>query len=253
MSRYLTPQKISLLVLVNLYCDSELPSSATIPILSFIISRIIPNVPSSSRKQEPPGFEDVAFRLESIDEVLREHMSNMPGRTLMDVFLKKMWEVNSFDALHDLFDSLGDLLVRNREEAEREAAADITHSPDQIFLSRTSPLGMFVRRARLEFTRLQFHDAMSLWYAFVHYRAPTAHWNKRIAGIAGSSTDVTAMSLHIQPGDPLYEVAYGQLEDVDDPETMVSLDDLDRMLDIHVDQLQRTLSSIELEVTYTDK
>jgi anaphase-promoting complex subunit 5 len=163
----------------------------------------------------------------------------MPGRTVLDVFLKRMWEINSFDAFHDLFNGLGDLLSRNREEAEPETTAVVTRSFAQVFLSRTSPLGVFVRRARLEFTRLQFHDAMKLWSAFISYRAPTAKWSRRIAEIASTGIDITAADLGITPSDPLFEVAYGHTTN-GMAANMISVDDFDRLLEFQMDQLQRS-------------
>lgn len=158
----------------------------------------------------------------------------MPGRTLLDLFLKHMWEMNSFDALHDLIDNIGELLATPPQPDGQEEI-----SPDRIYLSKTSPLGAFVRRARLEFTRLQFDDAMKLWASFVKYRAPTAQWTKRLAGIASSGVDRVANEMGLRPGDDLYEIAYGHLEDPEQEGEGLSTDDLDRILDFQLDRLQR--------------
>lgn len=237
-SRYLTPQKIGLLLLVNLYCDSTLTSSATVPVLSFVLAHLISRTSSHSRASHVLEHEDVVLPVEAFENILLGHASSMPGRTVLEVFLKRMWSVNSFDALHDLFNSLGDLLMRTREEAEREAAAGLVHPPDHIFLSRTSPLGAFIRRARLEFTRLQFHDAMKLWSAFVSYREPTAKWSRRIAEIASAGVDVVAADLGLTETDSLFEVAYGRLALDEDVREWMSLDDFDRLLEFQLDKLQ---------------
>lgn len=160
----------------------------------------------------------------------------MPGRTLLDVFLKHMWEVGSFDALHDLFSSLGDLLANEREDGESEAVPE--HAHDRILLSRTSPLGAFVRRARLEFTRLQFDDGMKLWSAFIAYRAPTAQWTKRIAGLASSGVDLNASKMGLHAGDDLFEIVYGHLVDEEEKGQTISMDDFERLLELQIDQLQ---------------
>ncbi|ORY11536.1 anaphase-promoting complex subunit 5-domain-containing protein [Clohesyomyces aquaticus] len=247
-SRYLTPQKISLLVLVKLYCNSALPSSATIPILSFILSHSITPHPSPARARPARGFQDGTFSIRAFEDVLQAQASSMPGRTLLDVFLKHMWEVNSFDALHNLFTDLGGLLARTRDDPEDGAAADEEQPPDRIFLSRTSPLGTFVRRARLEFTRLQFDDAIKLWSAFIIYRAPTAQWTKRIAGLASAGVDINAAEMGLEPGSRLYEVAYGHLEEEDPNKETLSIDDFDRLLEFQLDQLQRLGSRIPDEM-----
>jgi anaphase-promoting complex subunit 5 len=235
--RYLTAQKISLLGLVKLYCTTSLPSSATIPILSFILSHITPGISSSTRARRPQDDSIALFSIDAFEDVLQPHASSMPGRTLLDVFLKQMWEMNTFDALHAFFDNLNDILVRIREEGEEEAPEQ---PEDQITLSRTSPLGIFVRRAKLEFTRLQFDDGMRLWSAFITYRAPTAKWTRRLAGLALSGIDANATELGVQPGDPLFQIAYGHLGQAEEEGGFFSVDDVERMLEFQLDKLQRT-------------
>jgi anaphase-promoting complex subunit 5 len=168
----------------------------------------------------------------------------MPGRTLLDVFLKRLWEINSFDALHHLFDSLGVLLAKGAEENEEEAEEE--HPPELILLSKTSPLGAFVRRARLEFTRLQFDDAMKLWSAFITYRAPTAQWTKWIAGLASTGADSNISQMGLQPGDTLFEIAYGHLADDGNDRQALSRDDIEQLLEFQLDQLQRMFISAML-------
>jgi anaphase-promoting complex subunit 5 len=161
----------------------------------------------------------------------------MPGRTLLDVFLKHLWEINSFDALYDLFNNIENLLAKGADDPDQ--AAPVEQSPDTILLSRTSPLGAFVRRARIEFVRLQFDDALKLWSAFILYRAPTAQWTTRTAGLASSGFDHNATELGLRPGEDLYEVAYGHLEDEAENGEVVSMDDLERLLEFQLERLQR--------------
>ena len=233
--RYLTAQKISLLVLTRLYCSSSLPYSATIPILSFILSNNLPPAQSSARprRSHNSNQQDTSFSIDAFEDVLAEHASNMPGRTLLDLFLKHMWEMNSFDALHALFDSILDLVTPPPPGTQDE------ESPDRIYLSKTSPLGAFVRRAHLEFTRLQFDDSMKLWSSFIRYRAPTAQWTKRLAGLASGGVDMVVSEMGLRAGDDVYEIAYGHLEEDYEEGAGMSLNDLDRILDFQLDRLQK--------------
>ena len=233
--RYLTAQKISLLVLTRLYCTSSLPYSATIPVLSFILSNNLPSAPSSARPQRSniSSQQDTCFSIDAFEDVLQEHPSNMPGRTLLDLFLKHMWEMNSFDALHALFDSILDLVTPPPHGTQDQ------ESPDRIHLSKTSPLGAFVRRTHLEFTRLQFDDSMKLWSSFIRYRAPTAQWTKRLAGLASSGVDMVVSEMGLRAGDDMYEIAYGNLQEDQEEGAGMSLNDLDRILDFQLDRLQR--------------
>jgi anaphase-promoting complex subunit 5 len=229
MSRYLTPHKISLLVLASLYCERVVPTSATIPVLSFIVSHIITPAPSNYRERQSTASQDAVSSINAFDNVTLAHISSVPGRTLLDLFLKRLWAINSFDALHTFFDELSDILAGSREDSDRDPS-------DHMYLSRSSPLGTFVRRAQLEFTRLQFHDAVKLWSAFLKYKAPSAQWTRRIAGIG---IDVNVTDLGLRPGDGLFQAAYGHLEDLSGPEEMVSVDDIERILEFQVDRIQR--------------
>lgn len=241
MSRYLTPPKISLLVLINLYCDSVVPSSATVPILSFIVSHLVPPATSNPSDRDAPKFVST---IENFENVTITHASSVPGRTLYDLFLKKLWAIDSFDALHSFFDDLSDLLVRTREQAEREAEAGISPPTDRILLSRVSPLGTFVRRAQLEFTRLQFHDASRLWMAFLKFKEPTAAtWRKRNPSASATSFDVNLLSFDLEQSGLLLDVAYGPLEDLDESSGLVSTDDVERILEFQTDRLQSTNAS----------
>ncbi|KAL6712591.1 APC5 protein [Coniothyrium glycines] len=234
MPRYLTAQKISLLVLIRLYCDCSFPSSATIPVLSFILSSNHPQVSISARTRgSPVPRDDSTSSIHTFEDVLQAHISNMPGRTLLDLFLKHMWEINSFDALHALFDNILELISSFPPDSSDDGM------PDHIYLSRTSPLGVFVRKAHLEFSRLQFDDSMKLWSSFIQYRAPTAQWTKRLAGLASSGVDAVASEMGLRPGDDIYEIAYGHREYHSNDNEDRSLDDLDRLLDFQLDRLQR--------------
>ncbi|CAI6335826.1 unnamed protein product [Periconia digitata] len=231
--RYLTPSKISLLVLVNLYCSSGVPSSAIVPVLSFILSQCFPTPPSAARVSRVAKHHDISTSVHAFEDILHRHASSMPGRTLLDVFLKNMWEMNSFDELFNLFDRLGGLLTRPSEEELRN------HSVERVYLSPTSPLGSLIRRARVEFVRLPFDDAIRLWSAFIAYRAPTAQWTKRLAGLSSLGIDSVAADLGIKSGDGLYETAYGRFSGEEATEYALSLDDLERLMEFQLDRLQR--------------
>jgi anaphase-promoting complex subunit 5 len=89
-----------------------------------------------------------------------------------------------------VFDNLSSLLVKTREEQQKDAENG-TPAVDRMLLSRTSPLGTFVRRAQLEFIRLQLNDTMVLWKSFITYREPTLPmWKKRNAAACKTSFDV---------------------------------------------------------------
>src|SRR5277367_6337348 len=186
MARFLTPAKVGLLALIELYTDAEVATSSTIPILSFLVSHILPpnpRPPLNSKTDQSYGPRNFVITIQHFEELLIDHpsASGLPGRSLWHLFLKKLWDIDSLDALHVFFHRRSHLLAKTREEVQKDAEMGIPPPyPGMVLLSSTSPFGTFVRRAQLEFFRLRFHDALNLWKNFVAYRQVTLMaWRKR--------------------------------------------------------------------------
>lgn len=239
MSRYLTPSKVGLLALLSLYTDSAVATASTIPILSFIVSHILPLNAFSAQTGSRQIDRNVIISIADFQNATITHASGIPGRTVWDLLLKRLWEINSFDALHMFFDNLSSLLVKSREEQQKDAENGVTPIIDRMLLSRTSPLGVFVRRAQLEFTRLQFHDTMILWKSYIAYREPTLPmWKKRNAAAGKTSFDVNLHGNGLSWQDDLTEVMYGDIQEGGGQEGSVSTDDVERLLEFQVDGMQ---------------
>ncbi|KAF1966915.1 hypothetical protein BU23DRAFT_517061 [Bimuria novae-zelandiae CBS 107.79] len=232
-SRYLTAPKISLLLLVKLYCTSGFPSSAVVPVLSFILSHTFPTTPSAARTSRVVEQHDVMLSSRAFRDLLQDQKGNIPGSTLLDDVLKHMWEMNSIDRLFGLFSDLAVLLDPSKaEQTEKEKI-------EYIQLSPTSPLGAFVRRARLEFARLPFDDIVRLWCAFVAYRAPTALWTKRLTASPLLHVDHVVAKMGLSPQDNLFHGAYAHLLEGESISDSFSVDDLERLFEFQLDKLQR--------------
>ena len=117
MARFLTPSKIWLLALIELYTDAIVPTSSTIHILSFILNQLLPATFKAQHK-ESSSSESLPFILDlkSFETLLSSlpAASGHPGRSLWDHFLKKLWDINSLDALHVFFDRRIYLLAKSR-------------------------------------------------------------------------------------------------------------------------------------------
>jgi anaphase-promoting complex subunit 5 len=254
MARFLTPAKIGLLALIELYTDAEVPTSSTIPILSFLVSHILPPShpsPLDSNTGLSYGPRNFVITTHHFDELLMDHPSEsgLPGRSLWHLFLKKLWDINSLDALHVFFDRRSHLLVKTREEMQYDAEMGIPPpSPEMIILSRTSPFGTFVRRAQLEFFRLKFHDALNLWKSFVAYRQPTLPaWRKWNREAGHWSFDVVLHEGNEEWEDHMLEtfatVAYGNLiNKPEDADGLVSTDDVEKLLEFQIEHMQSKLT-----------
>ena len=248
MSRYLTPSKVGLLTLISLYTHSVIPSAATIPILSFLVSHLLPVESDLPCNASAIPNRSSRVTIDSLQQVTITHASGIPGRTIWDLLLNKLWEINSFDALHVFFDDLASLLEKPRDEQDLEGTD--TQKAGRIRLSRASPLGAFVRRSQLEFTRLQFHDGVTLWKSFVTYRAPTlALWRRRHPGV-GNTIDVNLQEDATGPTERIRNIVYGDSAVQGREKAIVSTEDVEKLLECQVDQMQSMFSSYLLPVHF---
>ncbi|KAJ5336932.1 hypothetical protein MYU51_006199 [Penicillium brevicompactum] len=237
MTRYLTPWRISLLCLVTLYSDEVVPNSSAIHVLSFLTAGIFP-LDAADKQWEEHYMPTIA----ELEECLSGHDSARPGRTLWDLFLDKLWAIDSLDALETFCgETIPSLLAKSREELIHERDHGIAPEPeDRMRLSRSSPLGAFVRRAHMEYTKLQFHDSVKLWSGFVKYRLPTySYWSRRHRGADGFAIDANLRDLGLDATSQLARVVYGSMEEDADGKEEVSVRDSERLIEFQVGELQR--------------
>ncbi|KAJ5624611.1 hypothetical protein N7510_000920 [Penicillium lagena] len=236
MTRYLTPWRVSLLCLITVYTDGDVPNTSAIHVLSFLTAGIFP-LDAADKQWTKHYLPTIA----EIEEFLSGHESSVPGRTLWDLFLKKIWSINSCDALETFFcDALPALLTKTREQLLQERDDGLAPETERMRLSRSSPLGAFVRRAYLEYTRLQFCDAVKLWTAFVRYRLPTYHmWARRNPSNSQAPVDTNLLGAGVAMNSHLSRVVYGNIEDDEDDEGMISTKDAERLVEFQIGELQK--------------
>lgn len=237
MTRYLTPWRVSLLCLVTLYADGVVPNSAAIHVLSFLTAGLFP-LDAADKQWEQHFLPTIS----EFEECLAGQESSIPGRTLWDLFLKNLWSIDSLDALETFFsDVILSLLEKSREELIHERDNGIEpEKDDRMRLSRSSPLGIFIRRAYLEYTRLQFHDSVKLWTGFVKYRLPTySYWSRRHHEAGEIAIDVNLRDLGLDSTSHLSQVVYGNIQDEEEEEE-VSAKDAERLLEFQIGELQST-------------
>lgn len=248
MTRFLTPSKIGLLALVELYTDAIVPASSTVSILSFILNQLLPSILSNPQQKIHASSQSLpsVLDLKAFESLLKKNYPSAagpPGRTLWDHFLKKLWDIDSLDALHLFFARRTNLLAKSRDEIKKDGHIGIPPpSDDMILLSHTSPFGSFVRRAKVEFERLKFSDIILLWTAFVKWRQETkTYWGKRNTGLGRWGGDKVLGDCEgdwgVDETDMLALVAYGSLEE-EGQEGCYSTDDVEKLLEFQVEQMQ---------------
>lgn len=186
MSPFLMPSGIVSLVLVQLYTQGAVPGHAIIPVLSFLASHTgidLTRGLSSPRRRWQKVLDDILLpsSVEAFETLLHPFPAAVgpPGRRLRDLFLAKLWAVDSLDAFHQFFDRLPTLLA-SKEEVRHMIEPKDAPRTSRMPLMSNSPLALFVRTSRLEFNKLLFEDVAKLWRDFVAYRQPTApSWARR--------------------------------------------------------------------------
>ncbi|KAI5921141.1 anaphase-promoting complex subunit 5-domain-containing protein [Camillea tinctor] len=264
MSRFLNPAKIGLLALIELYTNKTVPTSSIVEVLSFITSHLIDNDAlrscngAGARWERAKSTVSLVVSIADFEKILAPHTvaSGMPGRNLWYVFLDRLWKIDSLDALHEFFEHCSDMLVKSKEELRRDTEMGIElPGPEVILLSRNSPFGAFVRRSQLEFTRLRFHDAFELWKDFVKYRQTTAaYYRKKTPSFQRLSFDNVLLSGEGDWGlgvDNIASVAYGDmLRDDHSSSLPVSTDDIEKLLEFQIEQMQKYGNRIPLEIRH---
>ncbi|UNI24392.1 APC5 protein [Purpureocillium takamizusanense] len=263
MARYLTPAKIGLLVLLELYTEETIPSEAIMPVLSFITSHILdhgqskPQASQTTRWGKAERTVRLVIGMKDFERLLGSYpfLMGLPGRKLWDQFLARLWEVNSLDALHSFFERIRSMLARSKDERQRLNEDEPQGEDDRIRLTRNSPYGAFVRRARLEFQRLRFYDCTELWRDFVRYRQPTAaYMRKKQPGFSRLSFDDVLRRGEDEEWDTqvvgdLAAVAHGDMLTGDLNGTVaVSTDDIEVLLEFQVEQMQKYGNRIPVEI-----
>ncbi|QSZ30807.1 hypothetical protein DSL72_000365 [Monilinia vaccinii-corymbosi] len=254
MTRFLAPSKIGLLVLIELYTGGIVSTSSTISILSLILAQLLPSSSVKQSVRAPTTPQYPILDLEKFEALLKQHKaaSGHPGRSLRDHFLAKLWKIDSLDALHEFFARLSNLLTKSREEIRKDGEMGIPPpSGDMIHLSRTSPLGSFIRKAQIEFERLKFGDVIRLWTTFKRWRQQSkAYWARR-GRLAGSWAGDKALTdgeelWGVDETEILAHIAYGDLEGGGGGS--ISTDDVEKLLEFHVEQMQKLGTRMPIEV-----
>lgn len=249
MVRFLTPAKIGLLVLIQLYAEEAVPSEAILPVLSFIASHLLDRDRKNTSERslrwgKAKRTADLVASIKEFEKLLGSYpfVMGMPGRRLWDQFVDKLWAINSLDAMHQFLLDLQLLLPKTKAQLRREGQTGSPEPEPGVKLSKHSFLGGFVREVLYEVGELPFFDISVLWKDFVKYRLPTAAYMKRKNPDHGQLDFDHVLSLHADNGWDAEEArtlacaVYGDM--VGDRTKPVSTDDITMLLEFQIEQMQ---------------
>lgn len=235
MSRFLTPSKICVLLLVQLYRDGNVPLKSTIPLLSFISKHTIHRSPLNTTNQTPltpPSLKD-------FETLLAPHESAIPGRSLYHLFIDHFWAIHDFVTFTAFLQEQTAVTTPTQQEGTRA----------KFVCNPTSPIGQFARRCHLESVRLQFSDAYQLWEDLVVFREPTRDdYIKRNPNSPYASYLPDAASANLLQTGPSVILLDRMNKQEGRPPTPSSLEDVEKVMHFQLGQLQKFGSRVSDEM-----
>lgn len=210
MARYLTPAKICTLIVVESYLQNRENPESDAKLLGLITQQLHPARDHQESDGPPENASAFAASLSSIP-------SNFPGRTHYDDFVHAAWTTADLDQLHHLFDRLYGILT--------------PEDPEERKVTPASPIGHFIRRCNVEWTRLRFADSLALLNAYKSYIESTwESWARHQpeAAQAYASKDSNADSVPVAISGVLSSEA-----------PIISSDDIDIALSTSIHSLQK--------------
>lgn len=235
MGRFLTPSKIAILVLARIYTEGSVPLPGTSLVLNVILSRILPDSEESAELLEIHAKDSIL----DIERGLAGQPSAVPGRTVWDLLLKKLWEIDCADNLDAFITNLPQLLGKTRDQLLKERDEGLRPTSAGRIV-RTSPLGLFIRRCCLEYNRLQFQDSVAVWMDFVAYRMPTkGAFTRKNPRAAPNSFDVNLSEMGVESSHPLAGIMFRSIiESSGTHKNAYSNTDAERLMEFQVSELQ---------------
>lgn len=218
--KYLTPHKIALLVLVELYCSFLLPPKHTISVLTLIMEHLDPSCGSPST-------------LKHLQRFTSDKASHLPGRTIYDMVLKRLWDLQSLDDLVSFFASIPCLISRHQSPP--------TIGRRLLLLSPSSFLGSFIRKCTVEFNNLPLDDVIKLWKGLVGYRSISVpKWLQK-------NSERTMVGSSMTPQISSWEDDASEKTHNDIGEYL-SVSDIERMFEYHVSKMQKNKCRLTKEM-----
>lgn len=235
MGRFLTPSKVTILVLALVYTEGVIPLSGTATVLDLILSRILPDSGEAAELLEINAKDSIL----DIERGLAGQVSAVPGRTVWDLLLKRLWRIDCADALDAFMTNLPQLLAKTRDQLLKERDEGLPPTPAGKIV-RSSPLGLFIRRCCLEYNRLQFQDSVAVWMDLVAYRMPTkGAYTRKNPHSLQNAFDVNFSDLGIDSSHLLAGIMFRPIvDDFENQKSAYSNSDAERLMEFQVSELQ---------------
>lgn len=171
LSEDLSPHKIGLLLLIEIAVGARFSDDVLCPILATLVQYLENDMLNYDGEEEmlviPTALNLInnlqdsmaASKLENCQELTKEET------LLIDLFLKKMWDIDSLEILDTAMSNFYQLL---------EPQANVYCSEGTRKISNRSLIGQFINEMYTAFKVLKFDEVILLYDAFVDYREPSS-------------------------------------------------------------------------------
>jgi anaphase-promoting complex subunit 5 len=239
MTRYLTPSKIGLLALAVLITEGVIPNDSMTSVISFLMFRILPLLATDCEAHANAKPAPLIMTIADFEDAIKSLPSSVPGRTLLDKFLEKLWSLDNLHCLHEFFRDLKPIMYHLRLPGQAERDEEKL-SKNRVWVHRASPVGMFMRRCHVEFFRLQFDDIVKFWSSFLKFRGPSKdQWKRRHSSLASPVLDSNFTSKDMSDVSQLAAVLYPNPRGGDQETLDLSREEMERLLEFQLEKLQR--------------
>ena len=143
MGRFLTPSKITLLVLAQIYCKGSVPFSGTAHVLHLLLSNVLLDQKSLNETSTRINDESIL----DFEQALAGQASVVTGRSVWDVLLKDVWMIDCLDGLENCHKVLQNLEMsfseiemkgyRENHQVELSALHHLGYSSEDVHWSGT--------------------------------------------------------------------------------------------------------------------
>lgn len=189
MQPFLSPARIVLLTLIDMYCGDVIREDDDDFVLQLISSYLLESYerPTNGRQRFLARWQRAYLNVDLLTHVhslrpalqgcfIAQASAALPlCATLWDHLVQRLWmQLQSLDSLASFFENIHMHIAPTYSERRLMRENDVEEPPDTlIMLERRSPMGLLVHQAYIEFDHLSFAGRCELWEDFVRYRHPT--------------------------------------------------------------------------------
>ena len=189
MQPFLSPARIVILTLIDMYCSDVIREEDDDFLLQLISAHLLENYerPTNERQRFLARWQRAYLNVDLLTHVhslrpalqgcfIAQTSAALPlCATLWDHLVQRLWmQLQSLDSMVSFFDNIHLHIAPTYSERRAMRENGVEEPPDTlVMLDRRSPIGLLVHQACLEFNHLSFAGRCELWEDFVRYRHPS--------------------------------------------------------------------------------